>query len=397
MKYPILLFLILQILTASAYARQKVTPKKVATKKSGYSNRMLVIGGGGARGAWSGGFVQRLDKMYGHYRVVYGTSTGSLLAPLIVLDSFDRLKRAYTTVDQSKIFNDNPFNANGNLRGFNAFRQYITGEESFGTTHNLRHLMDTFLTQEDYRLLQSSPDSLRFFVTVVNMKTAQVKYKSSLDNPNDSIMKNWMWASANEPLFMSYYNVGTSAYVDGGVLANVPLSEALEYAQSHNIRYIDVMINKPQFPITDTNFQKRDILSGLERLITLWETQIRNDNVDIGILEALSSASGSESELRKMKESDKITVTIHYFPTYMYKGIFQKELMFDKDRMDSLWSIGRQGIEDTYISEENGKIIKEYNGHTIIIPINDDKPAKKYLRKYKLRKSIKNNQYMKED
>ena len=43
--------------------------------------RILVVGGGGALGAWGGGFVQHLvrDENGGHpYDVVFGTSTGSL-------------------------------------------------------------------------------------------------------------------------------------------------------------------------------------------------------------------------------------------------------------------------------------------------------------------------------
>src|ERR1700744_2503174 len=84
--------------------------------------RILVCGGGGARGAWGAGYAKYLDSTlrsknagFKGYNNVYGTSTGSLMAPLILLSDFGKLKTVYTTTNQKRIFNVNPFKLDGKI------------------------------------------------------------------------------------------------------------------------------------------------------------------------------------------------------------------------------------------------------------------------------------------
>ncbi len=80
---------------------------------------------------------------------------------------------------------------------------------------NLRNLIDQFLSDEEYTLICDSANNLMFAVTVVDMNSGGLEAKYSSAVTESRQMKNWIWASANEPLFMSYYNVGDAAYVDG--------------------------------------------------------------------------------------------------------------------------------------------------------------------------------------
>jgi hypothetical protein len=73
-----------------------------------YNDRLLVVGGGGARGAWGAGYAQYLTRKNGPYKVAFGTSTGSLMIPMIILNDLTTLKTAYTSVTQKSIFNINP-------------------------------------------------------------------------------------------------------------------------------------------------------------------------------------------------------------------------------------------------------------------------------------------------
>ena len=53
------------------------------------ANRVLVISGGGARGAWGGGVAKQFVIDSGrHYKCIVGTSSGSLLAPLVAMENF---------------------------------------------------------------------------------------------------------------------------------------------------------------------------------------------------------------------------------------------------------------------------------------------------------------------
>ncbi len=316
--------------------------------------RILVVGGGGARGAWGGGFVQHLVAQAGApYQVVFGTSTGSLMAPLIVLNDFATLKRAYTSVEQKDIFNLNPFNTTtGNLRPLNAAWRALRGKPSFGESKNLRTLLDTFLTKKRYEQIRNAAGKLEFVVCVVDLKSGSVGYRSSRNITQPEQMKDWMWASANEPLFMSYYNVADSAFVDGGVRENVPLTAAYHYARAHNVNQIDVVINKPRDPLVDKTFANRRVLNGLLRLIDIWNLEVRNDDL---LIPRLLAMAGVQNLLAKQvpknaaDQAKNFTINLHFFPADLYYNhpLAQKELLFDKGRMLAWWAAGAAGQEDT--------------------------------------------------
>lgn len=332
--------------------------------------RILVVGGGGARGAWGAGYARYLDSTlrlsnpyFQGYKIVYGTSTGSLMAPLIILNEFDKLKTVYTTVSQSTIFSVNPFRPDGSIRPIPSAWRALRGKKSLGESNNLHNYMvDTTdgrpgLSKNEYNTVRATG---RFTVAVTNMRTASVEYHCSASYPDRDDMVNWMWASANEPIFMSYYETDagnglTNAYVDGGVISNVPVIEALNYADSNDIDTIDVIVNKPFADATgDTAFSKRDVLDGIERVLNIYGLQIRNNNIEIAQLEAdnlrcpaqpAPLETGSGTTLRK------IQINVYYFPPYYYFGanaLNQKELVFDITRMNTLWYAGIHGKKDTY-------------------------------------------------
>ncbi|MCB0376460.1 MAG: patatin-like phospholipase family protein, partial [Sinomicrobium sp.] len=147
--------------------------------------RVLVISGGGARGAWGGGLAQALHESGKDYQVVIGTSTGSLLAPLAVIDSFARLEEAYTNVTHKDIFNVRPFytkgKKKGQVRGFNAFWRIITGRKTLGESKRLRKAITEYFTEAEYKTITESPDSLEIIATVVNLQADSTEYKSSRD------------------------------------------------------------------------------------------------------------------------------------------------------------------------------------------------------------------------
>lgn len=342
--------------------------------------RILVVGGGGARGAWGGGFVQHLvrDENGGRpYDVVFGTSTGSLMAPFIALNDFATLKTAYTSVTQESIFDVNPFDEKtGKLRAFNAAWRAICGKESFGESHNLHQLIDRLVTDARYTAIRTT--GKEFTVCVLDMSSGQPLYKSSRDIASRPAMVNWIWASANEPLFMSYYKVGAQVFVDGGVRENVPLAEAYRYACDHGARRIDVVVNKPFDPLTKT-FPKQDVLSGLLRLIDLWNLEVRDNDLLIPRLLSLAGVRGLVSQRSQGTEAEKANlffINIHYFPPALYHKLYdgeplaQKELLFDKTRMLEWWAAGDRGEKDTSVqTDATGRVMLAAPTETIVLPM----------------------------
>jgi predicted acylesterase/phospholipase RssA len=238
----------------------------------------------------------------------------------------------------------------GELKKHKALFRLLLGKKTFGESKNLRKLIDEFVSDEQYRSIVASSGNSMFAVSVVDMKSGklEIKYSSDIADPNE--MKNWIWASANEPLFMSYYNVGDSAFVDGGVRENVPIADALKFAVAYNERHankiydIDVVINKPENPLIHTKFEKRGILKGLSRLIDIWSMEVRQNDIDIALLRAQSQVYALVTE--KLAADPTYRIHLHYFPCDLFKDIYQKELLFNKERMNKLWIAGEQGQED---------------------------------------------------
>ena len=320
-----------------------------ATLRSNSSKRILVIGGGGARGAWGAGYARYLTNIHGEpYKVAFGTSTGSLMIPLIVTNNFDLLKTAYTSVTQKSIFNENPFNTRtGALKGFKAIKRIIRGKKTFGESKNLKKTIRRFMDRDMFARVQR--EGLEFVVTVVDFKTGLAEYKSSANIPDYDNMVDWMWASANQPIFMSYYGVDGHAYVDGGVMENVPLEYALQYALAHDQTEIDVIINKPKDPVLDKTFPNRKILKGLNRLIEFFTLEIRDDDLTIPELQAqLANCLGPDSTRVAAVSGEKnYRINFYYFPSELFKKkLFDKELLFDQGRMLEMWTEGENGAKD---------------------------------------------------
>jgi len=290
MKY-ILSVAAISLLTLTGAAQSPTAAQSTTTAQSPTktpptptSKRLLVVSGGGARGAWGVGVISELIRRHGGYKAVFGTSTGSLMAPLILLKDIDTLEQAYSNVTQSSIFNKSPFNVNydsttgtvtTSLKTFNALWRFIWGYKTFGESKNLLKLIKQFLTPTRYdSLLQGFHDSqLTLAVAVTNTRTGnlQMIFDTAFTASRYDELCHWIWASANEPLYMSYVKMGDAYYVDGGVREVIPIQEGLKYAMDHDIDSVDVVVNNARIPINQ-NWKKDSsgILSGLERLLGIY-------------------------------------------------------------------------------------------------------------------------------
>ncbi|NOT73610.1 MAG: patatin-like phospholipase family protein [Cyclobacteriaceae bacterium] len=263
-------------------------------------NKMLVVSGGGARGAWGVGLISELYKKNGGYKIVYGTSTGSLMAPFVLLQKFDTLKEAYSKVNQHTIFNISPFKVKYNpttktvttkLRVLNGLYRGIF-KKTLGTTDNLKELIEDWFTKKRYDSLIDfyKSNNMMLAVAVTNMRTGalEIKTDSSYSKSKEHYeeMVNWIWASSNEPLFMSYVEMNDPAgkksyYVDGGLRRVIPVEEALRYAINHNIDTIDVVINNSKIPEKQNwDKEKESLMGGLLRILSIYNSGTVTYNVN---------------------------------------------------------------------------------------------------------------------
>ncbi len=317
-----------------------------SVQTNGNPERLLVIGGGGSRGAWAGGFVKYLTKQNKMpYRFVWGTSTGSLMAPLILLNEFDTLKEAYTTIGQKDIFDVNPFKPNGDLITWRVLWRLITGKQTFGETNNLRRLICKYFTADVFDKIIKADPELVFNACTLNYKNGKVEYFFSNEAADWNEMVDKIWASSNQPLLMTFVKdrfKPRGSFVDGGVMVTVPIVKALEFAIHKQISNIDIVVNTPEESTLDIDYEPGGMLKNLIRVVDFWKKQIQHDNIFIGQLLAKFSQQLLTLQDAAFKDDQIITVNTYYIPMDKYKEN-PDDLVFNSTNMRSLWNSGERG------------------------------------------------------
>ena len=203
--------------------------------------KAIVYSGGGSKGAYSGGVTEHLiNDDNKDYDLYVGTSTGALLLPFVAFRDIERLKEAYTEINQKDIWKVNPFKVDKkgevSINTLNVlFNMGIRGKKSFGDASNLKKLIDKFLTEDIYNSIYKLGKNM--VVCVTNSTTGEVEYKSSRTESYKDY-KEWMLASATVPPFMEYVTKNGYQYSDGGMKDPIPIQHAIDLGATE----VDVII-----------------------------------------------------------------------------------------------------------------------------------------------------------
>lgn len=286
--------------------------------------KALVISGGGSKGAFAGGVAEYMINDLGiEYDIFVGTSTGSLLIPLLSIGEIEKIKKVYTHVHQHDIFNINPFTIRRKdgkivkvgINHFNTLLMFLRGKKTFGESQNLRNLIENNLSPEDFNRIQKSGKHV--IVTVSNLTRNVVEYKYAVDN-NHTDFCDWVWISANMVPFMSLVEKNGFEYADGGFGNLVPIQEAINLGA----KTIDVIILSPR--IREVRKPKsRNAFNVLTSTMDFMISQIGQDDIFIGLL-----------------ESRYTDVEIRFFHT-PYK-LTDNSFLFDPKQMSNWWDQGYQ-------------------------------------------------------
>lgn len=194
--------------------------------------KALVISGGGCMGAFAGGVAEYLiTEKHRDYRLFVGSSTGALLLPLLALGEIEHIRKIYSSIEHSDIFDVNPIGFSKMEETYKIKISYLvllsrilTEKRTFGESRNLRKLIQRSLTKELYKRLQTSGKEV--VVAVSNLCCEKLEYKSSNDCGYEDFC-DWLWASANMIPFMSLMQKDGCFYADGGLGVGVPIHEAV--------------------------------------------------------------------------------------------------------------------------------------------------------------------------
>ena len=283
--------------------------------------KALVISGGGSKGAFAGGVAEYLiDKKGKEYDLFLGTSTGSLMVTHLALGKLYELKALYTTVNQRKIFSNNPFvvrTIHGekvvSVNHLNTIWNFINGRKTFGESKNLKKFIKKYITEEYFNRVKNSDKDV--IVTLSNLTANQVEYKSIKDYDYDDFC-DWIWGSCNYVPFMSILNKNNCEYADGGFGCLVPIREAILRGATE----VDVIILETE--VSQLNrLPSKNPFSLLTNVIEFMLDHVEKHNVTIGKLQAVHS---------------NVQLNLYYTPTVLTTN----SLIFNKKLMKKWWKYG---------------------------------------------------------
>lgn len=283
--------------------------------------KAIVISGGGSKGAFAGGVAQYLiEEEQKKYDMFLGTSTGSLIAPLLGLDNVLKLKEIYTSVNQRSIFSNNPFVVRKkkgetfiSINYFNVFTQQLKGKRTFGETKKLRKLIKKNFSKEDFTSLKAS--GKKVVVTVTNLTKNRVEYKSIADYDYEDFC-DWIWISCNYVPFMSLVTKNGDEYADGGFGCIVPIHEAIKRGATE----IDAIILETELGVENKKLG-RNPFSLMVNLFSFLIDQVERHDINIGKLSA---------KYRDVK------LNLYFTPT----KLTDNSLIFNKEQMAEWWEQG---------------------------------------------------------
>lgn len=280
--------------------------------------KALVISGGGSKGAFAGGLAEYLVKVCKYqYDIFIGSSTGSLLVPLLSIGEIERLKRIFTTVTQADIFNNCPFlisNKNGiyrtKINHAGIIKMFMKKKKTFGESENLRKLIFKSITENDFERIQKRD----VIITVSNLNTLKVEYKEAKDCTYKDFCE-WIWASASLVPFMSLVTKNGFEYADGGMGNIVPIYQAIQKGATD----LDIIVLKRN-EIT-RKLPVRNALDLTSRVFSFMLNQIVTDDLIIGRLE------GKNRNIR-----------LNFY--YPEEELTTNSLIFDPRQMKEWWDYG---------------------------------------------------------
>ena len=282
----------------------------------------IVISGGGSKGAYAGGLAEFLINDCGRdYDLYFGTSTGSLLAPLLAAGKLDAAKMVFTTVTQKSIFKTSPFivkkigpgEFTTSMNHLGILKMMICRKKTFGDSSNLRTLIRKCFLEEDFDRIRAS--GKKVFITVSNLTDELVEYKCSDDCSYDEFC-DWMWASANVLPFMSLLIKDGIEYGDGGFGVVIPIQKAINEMAD----WIDVIALRPVKKLKKT-VRAKNVFQLLTKTFDFMSNQLSLDDLIIGQLEA---------------KRNKVDLNFYYTPRVLSNQTF----IFDPEQMSSWWEEG---------------------------------------------------------
>ncbi len=251
--------------------------------------KALVISGGGCKGAFAGGVAEYLINVKKkNYDIFVGSSTGSLLIPLLSIGKVDKIKNSFCSVTQKDVYSTSPFiitkNEDGSVKSssinhFNTVKMFLKRKKTFGEHFALRKTIERTISEADYEIIQKS--GKKVVIAVSNISNSKVEYKYVYDYSYLDFL-DWMWASSSFIPFMSLVEKNGFQYADGGFGNYLPIEEAIDLGAKE----IDVIVLNPRRK-SQSGIKVNNAFDLLLKTMLFMQKQIAYNDILIGHLESI--------------------------------------------------------------------------------------------------------------
>jgi len=196
--------------------------------------KALVLGGGGAKGAYELGVWQAVRELDLHFDLIVGASIGALTASLMVQDKYDECLTLWQTTTISELINGVP-DLNFDFDKLVADRRKYLKLISNAVKDGGVDVSPTYNKLKDFTdetLIRNSPIDLCIVaVDVSDMSPVEILVK---DIPCGQIVDYLMASSSCFPAF-PMHKIGEHYYIDGGFYDNTPYTTAEKYQADYVI------------------------------------------------------------------------------------------------------------------------------------------------------------------
>lgn len=223
-------------------------------------SRALVVSGGGSKGAFAVGVIQRLRATYPNldFDKYVGTSTGSLIVPLAAMGGYDLLEELYSTQTTANIIKKS--NIGDRLN-----------QHSIFDANPLWSLIEQYYTDENWEILQQS--GKKIFLTTTCLQTSELvvftndtsftkaKHYEVMQLVSAEHFRKAVMASACQPVFMPPIKVNKNVpgeanphfqFVDGGVREYAGVEMAIDNGATE---IFTIILSTGEKVIFDTEFK----------------------------------------------------------------------------------------------------------------------------------------------
>ncbi|MHC5228513.1 patatin-like phospholipase family protein [Enterococcus sp. LJL99] len=209
---------------------------KTLQKKLSY-NTALVLGGGGARGAYQIGVWQALQELAIDYPLIIGTSVGALNGALILQGDLEAAKKMWEKIETSQILAFSTVEEAektfiGMVGQVGAFARQALQSNGISTQPLQKLIKETF---SEVKMRQNKQELYVVTTALPQLEEVVVTF----DECESKEWSSWLLASASFFPAMAATKIKEQYYVDGGYRNNVPVDVALAHGATECI-VIDV-------------------------------------------------------------------------------------------------------------------------------------------------------------